>query len=294
MDLRTFAKLHGVLIDTLIEDGKWHRCPTEDHPRKRNGAYRSMGAYAHVQDHANHTEPILWKPDDNEVRQVDRAAIQRRIDAAAAQIRRDQEQAARKAAWILKSCTMATHPYLAAKGFPEEHGNVWQDEKTGARLLCLPMRADGRLTGLQCISDADGFEKRFLYGQRTDSTSYVIDNKGPHIFCEGYATGLSVRRALQSMKTRYTLHICFTAGNLAKIAKNFGQGIVIADFDRPSKHHPEQGGHGVAVAQASGLPFWQTDRPDLFEDANDFELRAGTFRLMASLKNLMLQQRKVA
>lgn len=304
MDFTTFARLHGVLIDRLIEDGKWHRCPTEDHPRKKNGAYRSMGDYGHIQDHANHTEPVLWKPDENEIRQVDHAAIQRRAEAAAAQIRRDQEQAAKKAGWLMHQCRQETHPYLVHKGFPEERGNVWLNEQTGHKMLCIPMRADGRIVGMQTISDqpaherrgrdgeleqAPAFEKRFLRGQRTDQAVYVMDNHGIRVFCEGYATGLSVRRALQAMKMRYTLHVCFTAGNMLKVARNFGEGIVIADFDKPSKQHPLPGGHGIAVAKELGLPFWQSDREG--EDANDFEIRRGTFALMSTLKLHMMRRR---
>lgn len=304
MDFQTFARLHGVLIDRLIEDGKWHRVPTESHPKKKNGAYRSMGTYAHLQDHAAHPEPILWQPDATEIAKVDHAAIARRAAEAAAQIRRDQAEAAKRAGWILHQCRQAPHPYLAAKGFPEERGNVWDDEKTGAAKLCIPMRADGRVVGLQTISDQpaherfakDGsrepvpaFEKRFLYGQRTDQAVYVIDNHGTHVFCEGVATGLSVRDALLAMKVRFTLHICFTAGNMLKVATNFDEGIVIADYDMPSKQHPHEGGHGIAVAKQIGLPYWQSDRAG--EDANDLHQRAGLFRLTQGLKVLFMRRR---
>lgn len=293
MDITTFARLHGVLIDRLVEDGRWHRVPTESHPKKRNGAYMSRGVYGFVQDHAAHVEPVMWKPEATEIANVDREAIARQIAQAAAQIKADQEKASKRAGWILHQCTRGSHPYLVSKGFPEEPGLLWRDERSGDTKLCIPMRVDGQLVGLQTISDREGFDKKFLYGQRTSEACYMIDNKGPRVFCEGYATGLSVRRALQSLKMRYTLIVTFTAGNLLKVAKNHGAGLVIADNDRPSANHPNPGGHGVAVAkelEALGLPYWLSDREA--EDANDVEQRAGTFRLAMGLKPLLMRVRQ--
>lgn len=309
MDLVTFARAHGVLIGSVIEDGRWHRVPTETHPKKRNGAYMSRGAYALIQDWAAHAEPILWKPEGAELAKVDHEAIARQIAAAAARVKKEQEDAARKAGWILHQCTPATHPYLAAKGFPEEIGNVWTTED-GDQMLCLPMRIDGKLVGLQMISgleahqDDDGeeveaFRKKFLYGQRTQDAVYVIDNRGgradvPKIFCEGYATGLSVRRALMALGSRFILIITFTAGNLLRVAKHHGEGIVIADFDKPSKQHPELGGHGFAVARELELDktlnfrSWGSDT--VGEDFNDYEQRVGLFRASQSLKPLVMRR----
>jgi putative DNA primase/helicase len=297
MDLITFARLQsGVLIDRLVEDGRWHRVPTEDKPKRRNGAYMSRGTYGFVQNHATDTEPVLWKAEGAELANVDREAIRRQIEAAAAKIKHDQELAARKAAYILHNCTQAAHPYLEFKGFPEETGLVWRDPKHGDLKLCIPMRVDGKIRGLQTISDlpahertlngesvtVPAFEKRFLYGQQTMDTSYTMGNgSGLRIFCEGFATGLSVRNAMVALKRRFTLHICFTAGNMARIAGNFKEGLVVADFDLPSKQHPERGGHGLKVAQEIGLPYWLSDTEG--EDFNDMHKRLGLFRASQSL-----------
>lgn len=299
MDITTYARGHGILIDRLQEDGRWHRCPTTDKPKARNGAYMSRGAYGFVQNHATMLEPQMWQPDENELAKIDHAAIAKLAADAAAQIRRDQEAAAKKAGWIMHQTTVDTHPYLAAKGFPDELGPVWLDER-GVRKLCIPMRADGRIVGLQTISDQpsnlreDGtevpaFEKKFIYGQRTSEAVYVIDNKGQKFFVEGYATGLSVRAALQALKVRYTIVICFNAGNMLKVAKNHGEGIVIADNDAPSKQVPSPGGMGLKVAQESGLPFWLSDREK--EDFNDFHVRRGLFAASQSLKLTMMKRK---
>jgi putative DNA primase/helicase len=292
MDIITFARLHGVLIDRLIEDGKWHRCATELHPRKKNGAYMTRGTYGFIQDHASHLEPVLWKPEKEEIAHLDHEAIARRAAEAAAQIRRDQEQAAKKAGWIMHQCVPGPHPYLAAKGFPDEFGNIWNDEQNKLVKLVIPMRVDGRLVGVQTISNAEGFEKRFQFGQRISEACHVIGQGRLKFFVEGYATGLSVRTALQALKLRYTIIVTFNAGNLLKIARNHREGIVIADNDLPSQVAPQAGGMGLKIAKTlqdeHGLRYWLSDRAP--EDFNDFHSRVGLFRASQSLRAAIYQK----
>lgn len=279
MIFEDFARLHGVLIDRLQVDSKWHRVPTDDHPRKKNGAYRHAGAWGHVQNHSTMTEPALWEPDSDEVAKIDHAAIAARARQAALQIHQGQATAAKRAGWILSQCELETHPYLTAKGFQEERGNVWVDEKAGDRKLCIPMRIDGHVVGLQTISDRDGFDKRFLFGQRTSDASFVIEAKGPKYYCEGYATALSARLALKALCQRYTVFVCFSAANLSRLAKNHGTGLVIADNDKS--------GTGQRVAIESGLPYWISDLEG--EDFNDFWRRVGTFAASQSLRAVLMQ-----
>ena len=285
MDFQTYAKAHGVLIEHVLDDSRWHRVPTTTHPRKKNGAYRHCGTHAHVQDHATMLEPALWTPDADQAANIDHAGIARRATMAALQIRQDQEAAAKKAGWILHQCKTEKLPYLEANGFPEEHANVWADGEV--RKLCIPMRADGQLVGLQTISDQPPFEKRFLYGQRTRDAVYVMDNKGRKWFCEGYATGLSVRAALQALKVRYTLIVCFSASNLLNAAKNHGTGFVVADKDHETVLAPDEGGMGWKVATETGLAFWKA--PEAGMDFNDFAMKHGVFRASQELKGLLMR-----
>lgn len=289
MDIITYAKGHGVIIEQLVEDGRWHRVRTTDKPGKKNGAYMSRGTYGFVQNHATMIEADMWKPDATELAQVDHAAIARRAQEAANQIKADQEKAAKRAGWLLQQCQKTTHRYLQYKGFPDELGNVWFDEKNQVNKLCIPMFVDRRVVGLQTISDGEGFEKKFLYGQRTSEAVYVIDNKGLKVFTEGYATALSVRAALQALKVRYTLFVCFSAGNLKKIATNHGSGLVIADHDKPSELAPEYGGMGLKVAKDIGLPYWMAEEPG--HDFNDFAKRAGLFKASQALKPFFTRTR---
>jgi putative DNA primase/helicase len=132
------------------------------------------------------------------------------------------------------------------------------------------MRIDGELVGCQVV-DADG-GKKFLFGQKTANASFDFDNKGKHYLCEGYATALSLRHALRSLKRNYVIHVCFSAGNLLKLAQKFG-GFVIADND--------ESGTGERVAKQAGLPYWMSDV--VGEDANDAHQRLGLFKFTQSL-----------
>lgn len=266
MEFVAFCKAHGILIDHIPPIGVWKRYPTEDHPKKRNGAVKFMGTHGYVQNHATETDVSVWKPDS--IAQIDTQAIMRQAREAE-QRRQEKAQAAeRKAAWILSQCKFGKHGYLKTKGFPDEEANVWMNE--GVPILVIPMRERGRLVGCQLISESG--EKKFLLGQRTAGVEFIFDNKGPHYYCEGYATALSLRQVLKNMKRRYTIHVCFSAGNLARMAK--GQsGYVIADNDAS--------GTGQRVAEQSGLPYWMSDV--VGEDANDYAQRVGIFKFSQSL-----------
>jgi putative DNA primase/helicase len=192
--------------------------------------------------------------------------------------RKHQQAAIKRAISMLNGSGFATHPYLEKKGFPDEQGNVLWHE--GKPVLLIPMRVAGSLVGLQQIDEDGG--KKFLYGQRSNGATFTFNNKGMNIVCEGYATALSVRAALKHMKQRYTLHVCFSAGNMVKVAAGLERGIVIADNDAS--------GTGQQVAQQIGWPTWISDR--VGEDANDYHQRVGMFEFTQSLTHTVNAQRQ--
>jgi putative DNA primase/helicase len=274
MDFIQFARSHGIIIDDLPPVGMWKRYPTEDHPRKRNGSVKFMGTHGFVQNHATNTVVSLWKPESNERMNLDMRAII--VDQAKAERERAKlaSAAVGKAVGMLNASGNRTHPYLESKGFPDEQGIVLDIENKP--VLLIPMRAGKSLVGLQQIWP-DG-TKRFLYGQRTAGATFTFDNKGINIVCEGYATGLSVRAAMRQMKQRYTLHICFSAGNMMRVAESLPQGLVIVDND--------ESGTGQQAAASIGWPTWISDQ--VGEDANDYHRRVGLFGLTQSLTHSML------
>ena len=262
MELIDFCRAHGIIIDAPPPIGYWKRYQTVDHPKKRNGAVKWMGDHAFVQNHATDTEVSIWKPDSiNESKRRDYARLAQ--EAEQEKIRM-QERAAAKAKALLNASVLSKHPYFKSKGFPDEQGWVNGDK------LIIPVRLEGELVGCQLIDESGN--KKFLYGQRTSDASFDFDNKGKHYHCEGYATALSLRHALRSLKRNYVIHVCFSAGNLLKLAQKFG-GFVIADNDAS--------GTGERVAKQTGLPYWMSEV--VGEDANDAHQRLGLFKFTQSL-----------
>lgn len=267
-----YCRAHGVLIDSPPPIGVWRRFKTEDKPSHRNGAVKFMGDHGFVQNHATMQEVAVWKAD--EASKVAQQEVSRIAKEAQEQTLRAQAQAVQKAREIFADTQLAFHPYIAAKGFPEEAVNV---QKTDAGLICvIPMFVGRDLVGCQRIHE-DG-TKKFLFGQRSSGAEFVFFNGGGmHVLCEGYATALSVRRALKALKVRYTLHVTFSAGNMKRIASTLKVGVVIADNDAS--------GTGERVAKEIGWPYWMSDR--VGEDANDYHQRRGVFALSQGLRQAM-------
>src|SRR3546814_7594504 len=76
--------------------------------------------------------------------------------------------------------------------------------------------------------------------------------------CEGYATALSIQAALKRLYRRASVVVCFSASNLAHVAKSLG-GRVVADHD--------ESGTGERAARETGLQWCMP--PDVGTDAND-------------------------
>ena len=274
MTFEDFAKAYGLMLNHVVF-GKWVAVPTTDHPRKRNGRYKFMGGVGWVQNWATMTKPEMWRSDITKTPKIDwkreqRVAEQERIEAA--------RRAAQRAGWIMHQTESTKHPYLARKGFPDEMANVWDDD--GEKLLVVPMRMENRLVGAQLITEEG--KKKFLTGQKTKGASFVLDAKGVPVFVEGYATALSVRAAMKAMKIRYTIHVCFSAGNIKQVAGTVPGGVVVADKDL--------NGVGEAAAREAGKPYWVSDT--VGEDFNDFYIRVGLFHATASLRKFLVENAK--
>lgn len=270
MDFVQFASVHGVIINRL-DHGRWVRVPTTDKPSHKNGAYKWLGDVGFVQNWATMTEPSVWRAEGVDMAQQRAIVNQASMDEA-----RRSEEAADRAKWILSQCELKPHPYFAMKGFPDELVNVWQKDEQS--LAVIPMRIAGAVVGCQIISD-DG-SKKFLSGQKTSGATFAI-GQGMNIVCEGYATALSVRQALRSIKVHACVHVCFSAGNMRKIAANLGRGLTIVDNDASNA--------GQAAAEAIGWPRWMSGT--VGEDANDFHKRCGIFALAMGLKKALQSMR---
>lgn len=275
MNFAEFAAAHGLLIRD-VEFGRWIRTATEDKPNHKNGAYRHLGDVAFVQNHATMSGVAVWFPDGDSDIKVDRSEMARIRANADRQIAQNRASACQKALNIIGQARHEQHAYLDSKGFPDALGLVYHpDEHTN--LLIIPMRAGKQLVGCQLI-DRDG-GKRFLFGQQCSGAAYVIGNHGIDIWCEGYATGLSVNAVMAALKTPARIHVCFSASNMQAMATH---GIVVADNDVSQT--------GEKAAQATGLPYFMPDTDG--DDFNDFHRKVGTFTASQALRNFLQEVRR--
>lgn len=252
-----------------IVPGKWMRCPTETHPRKKNGSYKLAedGLIGWAMDFAAHAEPAVWRPESGEAPTVDRAAIERRRS----QERRDIAQATRGAQEFYLRChpVRDEHEYLTRKGLTMEGcSGLKIDPRTGA--LVVPMYVGRTISSVQSITS--GGAKRFWPGARTKGATYIIERPGAPvtILCEGLATGLTLFAAVPTSR----VVVAFSTGNFPAAAAAIPSGMrcVAADNDHETEARigvnpgvvaahraAKEMGCGVAIPEGSG-----TDWNDYF------------------------------
>jgi len=268
MDFLTHAQAHGLLIRNLISDGRWHRCPTTDKPRSKNGAYLYDGSTGVVKNWAT-MDGFARYPQKGEHALQNFDAIRAARESADRLDAQRHAKAAQEAARALSESVLDHHPYLAKKGFPEALALVRDDK------LLIPVRdyKSGEIMSIQSIGD----DKKFLAGGKTKGGVFVLGKKygAQRWLVEGYATGLSLKAALDAMYVNAEVWVCFSASNLQYVAERIsGVRFVFADNDAS--------GTGQRVAEATGLRWVMS--PVVGEDANDFHQRAGIWQLIMLVK----------
>ena len=259
MSFVAHAQAHGLIINHAIPDGRWHRVPTVDKPRKRNGAYIFDGAKGVVKNWATMEGFAGWSDGSGKIMPM---RINHHVDDYR------HARAARIAEDLIARAVTAQHDYLKRKGFAEERGLVIGEE------LIIPMRdcQTNKVVGAQRIF-ASG-EKRFVPGTRAKGAVYRIGRGDPWLV-EGYATGLTVAAALRSMYRSDSVVVCFSAGNLAEVGRRIG-GRVVADGDAA----------GISAAEGSGLP-WVVPAAG---DANDLHQAEGLGAVRSMLNRLIISK----
>ena len=282
-----FFAMHGLIVDHPIDDARWHRVATTDHPKKKNGAYLLDGDRAVCQNWATMDKPIVMR--DETVRRItpeDRAAAAKRRHEREMEQRQAWERAAARAGRLLQTCRPGNHGYLMRKGFEGTAGLVTTvpvmgyDRERRVDVVSVPegalfvaMRdAHDTLVGAQTIH-WDQLErqwvKKYIAGMRAKGSCHLIGRRDAKetVLCEGYATGLSIREAAQALNLSMNVLVCFSAGNLVDVAtaplrtRYTGRMMVFADHDRA----PGEAGQKAAVK--TGLPWTMAEEPGF--DAND-------------------------
>ena len=173
---------------------------------------------------------------------------------------------------MMREAKIDEHNYLHLKGFPKARGFVLDD---GA--LLVPMRhwQTNAVMGAQVIRwlpDEGRYEKKMLPGMRAKGAVFRIGSRVARRswLVEGYATGLSAEAALEVVRAKDAVIVCFSAGNLMHVAGMLtGPRFVFADND--------ESGAGERAAIATGLPYCMSGTKG--HDANDMHQAEGIFRV---------------
>lgn len=210
---------------------------------------------------------------------------------AEAEARAEARRVARAKAWaeeILRNSEIDTHPYLAAKGFPDHEVLTYQvpngvkwEPIIGQRLFVVPiLDADGATLSVQLIR-ADG-GKLFLPGASIRGGSFPFGGQVGYSrvvwYCEGYATALSIQAALRELRFGDRIVVCFSDGGVRELATDNPRAIVMADHDGS--------GAGEAAARWTGRP-WRM--PPEVGDWNDFQARHGVEALVQVVRKVRLE-----
>jgi putative DNA primase/helicase len=215
------------------------------------------------------------------------ATLVRRDPKAERRAADEHAEVARICTAIVRACRHDQHLYLAAKGFADTRGLVIDDlrplipqHELGRAItralpdgpgpwLIVPGWIENTLATVQIIGQ-DGAKRNILRGQMSGS-SYRISTGHETWVCEGIATALSVRAALQFLGRSATVLCAFAANNAARVAASIRGAIVAADHDKPIKHLNGLG-TGEFYARASGR---QWTMPPEAGDWNDYHQRHG-------------------
>lgn len=218
----------GLFPRDVIADGKWHRCPTRDKPKKKNGAFLLTldGRRGWFKNFALDLDFHVWsdgKPvTEAQQRDYDR---QMREALAAERARQALVVAAMRAEWAALPPLVGLHPYIEAKGLT---ANGCAGLKVRGVDLVVPMRIGTTLLSFQTITPAG--EKRFRTGCPISGSYHLLHrpNAAVTAFAEGLATGLAIFQAVPTAQ----VVVCFDAGNLVKVATSWsGRGLTVICAD---------------------------------------------------------------
>ena len=277
MQFADFARAHGLIIRDLQAGDRIHRCATVDHPRSTNGAYFFDGRRGWVQ-RWDAGDEVIWWEDDREWTPAEQAEWDKKRLLYVDQKQKAQDKATSQAQALIEKTPVGVSPYLSYKGIADNTSHIADD------VTIVPMRDfwSDRLTSVQYISwnpATRKYDKKFMPGGKTSGAVYKIGRGNETWFCEGFATGKSLKEALDFMRIRTAVVCTFSAHNLVKVAKGFrGRAFVFADHDAS--------GVGAKAAEDTGLPWLMS--PVEGQDANDYHQKEGLLRLCRLIQNFQM------
>jgi len=218
----------GLVPREIVADGKWRRCATIDHPRKKNGAYRLMpgGAAGAFRNWATDSESNFWRSDKFEAATpLDMQKLE--AHKARERERRIQSMRLARAQWDRSARLLGGHPYLTKKGLSMMGCSGL---RRSGDLLLIPVIAGEWVISTQTIDQFGN--KRFFAGAPVKSGCYVLTRPRAAVtcICEGVSTGLAIFQSIPQAQ----VIVAFDAGNLLPVAQRIkptGAVVVCADND---------------------------------------------------------------
>ena len=271
------AQARGLVIDSVVADGKIHRVPVEGRGKSdKSGWYklnapsggRMYGAFGRWDDGR---DADTWHDGENAkpLTKAEQAAIAEMRANATKQREKEQHDAAKSAQkqWA-KFSPQGESPYLKRKAV-DALGVTFDNA-----VVCVPLRdADNALWSFQTIKP-DG-EKRFFPGGRIAGCFHLIgtaQDGAPLLICEGYATGATLHAA-----TGAAVACAMNCHNIGAVAdalkKQFPKARLVICADDDAKTERERGTNpGVQAAQevAKRLKCQWLKPEGLAEGATDF------------------------
>lgn len=239
MNFHDTLLIAGFVPRDIEPDGRWRRCATQDHPKKRNGAYKLAldGRIGWWRNWATDSEPNTWREDSTvPARPIDPAILAAQRDKA----RREQQQAIEYARGLWDGAApYRGHAYLERKGLTPAgtqalrvwRGEVWVDDVPVLDdWLLVPMLWRGRLVNVQRIS-SDGVKRQIARAPQIGASMEIARQTfALTAIVEGLATGLAVFQCLPQAR----VVVAFYADNLTPVVDHLrphGSVVIAADND---------------------------------------------------------------
>lgn len=292
-------KINTLKKKTCGKGGKWWYRLYEFRP-DAGGSY-IVGSFGSYRDGSWAKVEVDWAP----LSEAEKERLRREREIAqekAAEARRlEAEEAALSAADLWRrGAKTGTSGYLKRKGVEGEACRYMHDGSILVPLLRYDRDRDSAMRGIQRIYP--GPRKHWRTGESLPEKTFTknFEKPGacvrlglvvaaePILVCEGYATGLSIRMALNR---RWPVFVALDAGNLYEVVKiirqlHVGSPIVIcADDDWKTKDHrgrPDNVGRRKAnevARQIDGVfvtyPAFSGVRSDKHTDFNDLHIACG-------------------